>query len=441
MRWDIHTVILILLSMFEMWMCWQVLYWTVLEKQDLKNWRKVMIWGNIIGLGILLGINRNMFYFSHSMFLLWVMLTAITILLLCAKRKWLVLSMAVIFEAFLSILDFFFAFCGMIALDDFYDMIYVYGNSPWKCLLFAMSRIGIFCVLLCMKKYKWEKEIFQQSSVFFIAASVLLVIILRIYQHIIVNMIEGVWNIKWWGAAGSLAGIVIITAFCMGIWWKNQNLKKEYQILEIKRTSEEEKYREMAQVLEKNRIQIHDIKNHLLLLREFAVKENYDELKQYLNEVWGEYTATKGKMWTQNEVLDTFLDKKMQEAEMEGMEFRIEADVLRKVPLTKTELCVLFGNLLDNAIEACSKIQVGKKKISVKISRKKNFLFIFIANTIQERPREKKGELVSDKKNAELHGYGLKSVKQIVEKYGGTFQYEIKDDQFEVHIAFLGDER
>ncbi|WP_287449967.1 sensor histidine kinase [Sellimonas sp.] len=268
-----------------------------------------------------------------------------------------------------------------------------------------------------------------------------MVIILRIYQHIIVNMIEGVWNIKWWGAAGSLAGIVIITAFCMGVWWKNQNLKKEYQILEIKRTSEEEKYREMAQVLEKNRIQIHDIKNHLLLLREFAVKENYDELKQYLNEVWGEYTATKGKMWTQNEVLDTFLDKKMQEAEMEGMEFQIEADVLRRVPLTKTELCVLFGNLLDNAIEACRKIQVGKKKISVKISQKKNFLFIFIANTIQERPREKKGELISDKKNAELHGYGLKSVKQIVEKYGGTFQYEIKDDQFEVHIAFLGDER
>lgn len=62
-----HIIILTLISCFEIWMCYQILYRTVLEKRYLQTWQKILIWGNILGMGIVLGVNRNIFFFSNSM--------------------------------------------------------------------------------------------------------------------------------------------------------------------------------------------------------------------------------------------------------------------------------------------------------------------------------------------------------------------------------------
>lgn len=56
-----HIIILTLISCFEIWMCYQILYRTVLEKRYLQTWQKILIWGNILGMGIVLGVNRNIF--------------------------------------------------------------------------------------------------------------------------------------------------------------------------------------------------------------------------------------------------------------------------------------------------------------------------------------------------------------------------------------------
>lgn len=62
-----HIIILTLISCFEIWMCYQILYRTVLEKRYLQTWQKILIWGNILGMGIVLGVNRNMLFFSSAM--------------------------------------------------------------------------------------------------------------------------------------------------------------------------------------------------------------------------------------------------------------------------------------------------------------------------------------------------------------------------------------
>lgn len=62
---QIHGIVLILLSICEVWMCYQVLYRTVLEKEHLRKWQKVLIWGNILGAGIILGINRKLLFFLY----------------------------------------------------------------------------------------------------------------------------------------------------------------------------------------------------------------------------------------------------------------------------------------------------------------------------------------------------------------------------------------
>ena len=95
---QIHGIVLILLSICEVWMCYQVLYRTVLEKEHLRKWQKVLIWGNILAAGTLLGINRKILFFSISMFVF-----VISITLLCAwivERKNMLIKIEILYLIF-----------------------------------------------------------------------------------------------------------------------------------------------------------------------------------------------------------------------------------------------------------------------------------------------------------------------------------------------------
>lgn len=64
-------------------------------------------------------------------------------------------------------------------------------------------------------------------------------------------------------------------------------------------------------------------------------------------------------------------------------------------------------------------------------------LYIEIVNSIEKKPKEKNGKLISDKSKNEVHGYGLKSVQKIIAKYNGEFDYQIREEEFEVKITFF----
>ena len=111
MERQIHVIVLILLSIFEVWMCYQVLYRTVLEKKYLRNWKKVLIWGNILGVGLLLGVNRSMFFFSSLMSASCLLITIVVVLAINGKPKWLVFEITAIYFLLVALSDFFFSFC------------------------------------------------------------------------------------------------------------------------------------------------------------------------------------------------------------------------------------------------------------------------------------------------------------------------------------------
>lgn len=97
----------------------------------------------------------------------------------------------------------------------------------------------------------------------------------------------------------------------------------------------------------------------------------------------------------------------------------------------------LFGNLLDNAIEACERMKGGDRWIQIQISRQKEILNIEISNSIEKVPEEKNEEFISSKENKKLHGYGMKSVRRIVERYTGEIFYQIQERKFCVRVTFF----
>lgn len=411
-------------------------YRTVLEKRYLQTWQKILIWGNILGMGIVLGVNRNMLFFSSAMLWGCIVFTMLIALFLHVKKWKLIAEIVGIYFLFVALLDFFFFFCRMAVENDVYYVFYKGDYFVDKSILYILSRISISVMLICFKKEKKGESILKKTQMFLLITAGILVVIVTGYHFLIYDILNGLSDISGWSAACSLLAIFVVVAFCLGISWKNQSLKQENQILEVREKLELDNMRDMTKALEQNRIQVHDMRHHMIILREYALKKEYEAIETYLDQLLESYVEVQEERWTRIRNLDILLSEKKKEANLENIRFQIETDVLQSLPFKETETSVLFGNLLDNAIEACKKMKTETRWIRVEIRQRKGFLFFTIANSIGKRPQEKDGQFVSDKEDKKVHGYGLKSIRRIVKKYGGSFQCDVVEEEVKISISF-----
>lgn len=149
---------------------------------------------------------------------------------------------------------------------------------------------------------------------------------------------------------------------------------------------------------------------------------------------------TSDQMWTGNVMIDLILNQKSAEAREKGIKMNILTVPISEFSCTDREIISLFGNLLDNAIEACGRMDVDDTWINFKMEKQNQMLFIEIANSIGEIPRCKNGEFITSKKEAGSHGYGLKSIERIVRRYDGTISCQVDKNQFCVEISFFDNE-
>lgn len=163
-----HIIILTLISCFEIWMCYQILYRTVLEKRYLQTWQKILIWGNILGMGIVLGVNRNIFFFSNSMLWNCIIFTILIAVISNVKRWHLIAEVVGIYFLFVALLDFFFFFCGMAMGKDMYQVFYENGYFLNRSGLYVLSRISIMIMLFFIRKARIGESILKRYRYFYL---------------------------------------------------------------------------------------------------------------------------------------------------------------------------------------------------------------------------------------------------------------------------------
>ena len=431
---QIHGIVLILLSICEVWMCYQVLYRTVLEKEHLRKWQKVLIWGNILGAGTLLGINRKIIFFSSTMFIFIILATLLCAWIVERKNMLIKIEIITLFYTILALFDF---FCGFITMEvigkQFWIEIYKFSQSMVQCALFLIPRAGVALLLA-----KWEENglVLKGDRKKLALLCDMFLGLLRIYWVIMMNMAIDARKAQGWGAAVSMVFVSVLTAGVFMFFHRFQLLKTENKMLLEMEILSENHMKDMKIMMEKNRIQTHDMKHHLLILREYGQEKQWDSLMSYLNELSDDILVQKKTVWTQVGILDTLLEQKKTKAESKGIEVRVQADRIVGLPFSDMEICTLFSNLLDNAIEACEKIEDDRRWVAIQITRKSGMLYLTISNSIKDRPAEQEGKLITNKQNHQLHGYGIKSVQKIVRKYEGDFSYQIRESEFIVTITF-----
>ena len=182
--------------------------------------------------------------------------------------------------------------------------------------------------------------------------------------------------------------------------------EQDKKMLQMKVKAMEEQYREML----KSRKIVHDMKNHLLALKKYTQEQDWKGLEEYLNELSRDMLDYNYQIWTGNHMLDMILNQKEKEAEKQKTQMQISTEVFTTLPFSDREIISLFGNLLDNAIEAC-KANDGAEQIFFTMLDG-NPITLSIANT-SKPVKIVNGHIPSTKKEP-AHGYGLLNVHDIL---------------------------
>ena len=176
----------------------------------------------------------------------------------------------------------------------------------------------------------------------------------------------------------------------------------------------------------------HDIKHQIAVLRS---ESDPEKRNAYLNQMEEEIKQYELQNKTGNSVLDTVLTSKSMYCDKHGITLTSVADGKLLEFMDVMDICSIFGNALDNAIESVLKIKDKEKRlIHVTVSQQKNFLMIRVENYYESGIRLEEGSLATTKKDKQLHGYGIKSIQYIVNKYDGAMYIDTDNQWFDLKI-------
>lgn len=191
-------------------------------------------------------------------------------------------------------------------------------------------------------------------------------------------------------------------------------------------------YQQSQEAMDMINYKYHDLKHHLIALR---AEENAQKREEYLDRMEEELQSYELQNRTGNKVLDTLLTSKNLICSNNNISVTSVVDGKLLELMDVMDICSIFGNAMDNAIECEKKIPEEEKRlIHVSTSMQKNFLMIQFENYYEGTLEFEENLPVTTKKEAEFHGYGLKSLRYTVRKYSGEVDISCEDNWFRLNI-------
>lgn len=197
--------------------------------------------------------------------------------------------------------------------------------------------------------------------------------------------------------------------------------------------SQYEQFRNYQESEEMLHMMQHDLKHQIAGLRG---ETNEQKREAWLDEMENELDKWWLPQRTGNPVFDTILSATFRKARQLDVRITCVADGALLSKLHVADICTIFGNALDNAMESVVMIPEPERRlIHVSVSAQKGFIFITVANTLGTTLIEAEDNtLLTTKRDKKNHGYGLKGIKYVVSKYGGNVSYKAEDGWFRLNI-------
>ena len=177
----------------------------------------------------------------------------------------------------------------------------------------------------------------------------------------------------------------------------------------------------------------HDYRNHIQAMKVHAAQGDWEAVRAYLDALETDLAAVDTVLKTGNPMADAILNSKISLARSKGITVRADASVPVALGLSELDLCVILGNLFDNAIEASLALPQDRRLIRVYIDMKGEQLYISFTNFTAGKKRSKTGGRFRTTKG-EGHGFGLVRIDTVVERLGGWLSRNSEDGAFTTEI-------
>lgn len=224
---------------------------------------------------------------------------------------------------------------------------------------------------------------------------------------------------------GILAGV-------LGLWYYQSQMGKlseRNRMLDYQNTVLEQKYEELNEFYTSNAKTYHDLKHHLYAVHTMLEMSREDEAKAYIESLTTPIQSMPFQSWTGVDLIDTILTDKIHAAGKKNVKMTVDAQILAPLSrIEKKDICSVFANILDNAVEA------AESEISVAIKSVHEMMLFQVENDFKVAPVRKDGRFQTVKADKRLHGWGLINVEMIVKKYSGSIDFKVEKKRFKVRI-------
>lgn len=230
-----------------------------------------------------------------------------------------------------------------------------------------------------------------------------------------------------------LAILLFANIYTISIYSNTEKINRDNLSMKLalqKDESDAEYYKMLQDQYDRQRILVHDIKNHMQIVNNLAAEGRIDEIQSYIEE-WGfDKGLQKQTRYCENAILNIIVSKLAKDCDENGIRFFCDIRDKSIDFIDDIDISALFGNLLSNAFEAAKESEEKVIELDIHIKHMQKVTVIKVMNSCKEKPEKSDGGfLVSRKKDKENHGLGQKSIARIVKKYNGQAENYYDEDK------------
>lgn len=310
--------------------------------------------------------------------------------------------------------------------------LYFWGAFAAYAVAYIIVYTVFWAVFLRNKEFELSVPHSKLATIFLAAVFIIVMIVLGVYVKHGQSAVLDDPGIRMVYEVYSVILDVFIVSMLISVF-RNDKMRFDVDELE-RRLAQEGRYYEMAQNnIDLINIKCHDLKHQISMFQKLNDKAACSgEIEELKNAVMIYDNIAK----TGNEALDCVLTEKMLYCSENKIQFTYIADGSLLKNMTYTDICALFGNALDNAIESVMKTEDAPRRVmGMKVFSRAGLINIHFENYCPQPPKLNNGMLVTSKSDGKNHGFGMISIRYIVQKYRGTLNFEVVDDMFYLNIT------
>ena len=315
-----------------------------------------------------------------------------------------------------------------------------YGEEAFRSVFGKAAMLGILVVVseFVILRTKWVSEFTVGSVLLWI--SFLLLAGHREYLNVISGIFTAViYGILVWltcfqsenawiylTLATLIFGVLEMTLYHYQKGYETQTRDFQQNVLL-------QQYDEIKNIYMNMRGWRHDYHNHIQVIKAQMALQEWEEAKQYLDELEQDLERVDTYVKSGNLMIDAILNSKLTLAEHKRISVNCKAQVPEELEIADVDLCVILGNLLDNALEACDLIPIEKRFLRIYCVVNGKQFYLSIQNSAKEDPDFNERNYITNKRGE--HGFGMRRVKLLVDKYQGYLNLQNEPGIFATEVT------